>query len=78
MHTLLTTFKTKDNNSIKLLYGVLGSRLFLLNQDYDVTRLRNVAKKCQGFDGFELRSGRGQVVERWEYLHYGTTEKEVV
>ena len=78
MNALLTTYTTHDNNSIKLLYGVLDGRLFLLSQNYDTAALRKLAKNHKGFDGFELRSGRGQVVERWEYVNYGTAEKEVV
>ena len=76
MSTLLTTYKASDNSSIKLLYGRLGNRLFLISQNFDVNVLRNLAKKYQGYDGFELRSGRGQIVEKWEYLKYGQEETD--
>lgn len=74
MQTLITTYTINDKNTLKLLYGVLGSRVWLISQDYDSERLRKLAHNYKGFDGFELRSGRGRILEKWEYLNYGKKE----
>ncbi len=76
MHTLITTFKTAHTGNVLTLYGRLDTRLIYLAQDWDSDRLRNVAKKYKGFEGFELRSGRGQIKEKWEYIRY-EQEKEL-
>ena len=70
MHTLITTYQASHNGNVLTLYGKLDTRLFYIAQDWDADRLRNVAKKYKGFNGFELRSGRGQIKEIWEYIKY--------
>ena len=71
MHTLISTYQTSHTGNVLSLYGRLGTRLFYLAQDWDSDRLRSLAKKYKGFEGFELRSGRGQIKEKWEYINYG-------
>lgn len=73
MRALITTYK-KETASVKLLFGRLDSRLFYITQDWDSDRLRALAKKYTGFDGFELHTGRGQIVEVWIYANWEKIE----
>ena len=74
MRTLITTYTVGDKNTVKLLYAILGARIYLISQDYDSEKLRTLAKKYGGYDSFELRSGRGRILEKWEYIRYVETE----
>lgn len=78
MSTLITTYTAGDTASVKLLYARLDTRLYLLAQHYDREELRKLAKKYKGFDGFELRSGRGRILEKWEYIKYVKEENKAV
>lgn len=80
MRALITTYK-RETASVKLLFARLDSRLFYITQDWDSDRLRALAKKYQGYDGFELHSGRGQIVEVWQYAKWESldhAEKEAI